>query len=106
MTTGNNTVLPGMLENIPQECLYVKGFDIGFPTFINGKRTDMLLVYDHAKRPFSLRIRVINANANKKEVLVTDSYDYTVRTPINRVRKALKAYFKTYGYKTLFALHA
>ena len=42
----------------------------------------------------------------KKEVLVTDNYDYAVRTPINRVRKALKAYFKTYGYKTLFALHA
>ena len=31
MTTGNNTVLPGMLENIPQECLYVKGFDMEFP---------------------------------------------------------------------------
>lgn len=95
-----------MLEHIPQECLNVKGFDIGFPTFINGRKTDMLIVYDHAKRPFSLRIRIINANANKKEVLVTDSYDYAVRTPINKVRKALKAYFKTYGYKTLFALHA
>ena len=105
MTTGND-ILPEMLKNIPQEYLNVKGFDIGFPTFINGKKTDMLIVYDHAKRPFSLRIRIINANANKKEVLVTDSYDYTVRTPINRVRKALKAYFKTYGYKTLFALHA
>jgi hypothetical protein len=95
-----------MLENIPQEYLIVKGFDMGFPTFINGKKTDMLLMYDHAKRPFSLRIRIINANANKKEVLVTDSYDYAVRTPINRVRKALKAYFKAYGYKTLFAMHA
>lgn len=105
MTISSDTVLPGMLEHIPQECLYVKGFDIGFPTF-NGKKTDMLIVYEHAKRPFSLRIRIINANANKREVLVTDSYDYAVRTPINRVRKALKAYFKTYGYKTLFALHA
>ena len=94
-----------MLEHIPQEYLNVKGFDIGFPTF-NGKKTDMTIVYEHAKRPFSLRIRIINDNANKKEVLVTDSYDYAVRTPINRVRKALKAYFKTYGYKTLFALHA
>lgn len=105
MTISSDTVLPGMLENIPQECLIVKGFDMGFPTF-NGKKTDMLIVYEHAKRPFSLRIRVISANANKHEVLVTDSYDYAVRTPINRVRKALKAYFKTYGYKTLFALHA
>ena len=93
-----------MLEHIPQECLNVKGFDIGFPTFINGRKTDMLIVYDHAKRPFSLRIRVISLN--KHEVLVTDNYDYSVRTPINRVRKALKAYFKSYGYKTLFALHA
>ena len=92
-----------MLEHIPQECLYVKGFDIGFPTF-NGKKTDMTIVYEHAKRPFSLRIRVISLN--KHEVLVTDSYNYAVRTPINKVRKALKAYFKTYGYKTLFALHA
>lgn len=105
MTISNDTALPGMLENIPQECLYVKGFDMGFPIF-NGKKTDMLIVYEHAKRPFSLRIRIINANANKHEVLVTDNYDYSVRTPINRVRKALKAYFKTYGYKTLFALHA
>ena len=105
MTTGNNTVLPGMLEHIPQECLYVKGYDMEFPV-INERKNDMTIVYDHAKRPFSLRIRIINANANKKEVLVTDNYDYAVRTPINRVRKALKAYFKTYGYKTLFALHA
>ena len=94
-----------MLEHIPQECLNVKGFDMEFPV-INERKNDMTIVYDHAKRPFSLRIRIINANANKKEVLVTDNYDYAVRTPINRVRKALKAYFKTYGYKTLFALHA
>ncbi|MBQ4030591.1 MAG: hypothetical protein II625_02440 [Bacilli bacterium] len=94
-----------MLEHIPQECLYVKGYDMEFPV-INERKNDMTIVYDHAKRPFSLRIRIINANANKKEVLVTDNYDYAVRTPINRVRKALKAYFKTYGYKTLFALHA
>lgn len=105
MTTGNDTVLPEMLKSIPQECLNVKGFDMEFPV-INERKNDMTIVYDHAKRPFSLRIRIINANANKKEVLVTDSYDYAVRTPINRVRKALKAYFKTYGYKTLFALHA
>ena len=94
-----------MLEHIPQECLYVKGYDMEFPV-INERKNDMTIVYDHAKRPFSLRIRIINANANKKEVLVTDNYDYAVRTPINRVRIALKAYFKTYGYKTLFALHA
>ena len=105
MTTGNDTILPGMLEHIPQECLYVKGYDMEFPV-INERKNEMTIVYDHAKRPFSLRIRIINANANKKEVLVTDNYDYVVRTPINRVRKALKAYFKTYGYKTLFALHA
>ena len=103
MTTGNDTVLPGMLKNIPQECLYVKGFDMDFPV-INERKNDMTIVYGHVKRPFSLRIRVISLN--KHEVLVTDSYDYAVRTPINRVRKALKAYFKTYGYKTLFALHA
>ena len=103
MTTGNNTVLPGMLEHIPQECLYVKGYDMEFPV-INERKNDMTIVYDHAKRPFSLRIRVISTN--KHEVLVTDNYDYSVRTPINRVRKALKAYFKSYGYKTLFAMHA
>ena len=102
MTTGNE-VLPGMLKNIPQECLYVKGFDMDFPV-INERKNDMTIVYGHTKRPFSLRIRVISLN--KHEVLVTDNYDYSVRTPINRVRKALKAYFKTYGYKTLFALHA
>ncbi|MEE3419219.1 MAG: hypothetical protein VZQ62_07810 [Methanosphaera sp.] len=94
-----------MLENIPQESLYVKGYDMEFPV-INEKNNDMTIVYGHAKRPFSLRIRIINANANKKKVLVTDNYDYAVRTPINRVRKALKAYFKAYGYKTLFAMHA
>ena len=102
MTTGNE-VLPGMLKNIPQECLYIKGFDMDFPV-INERKNDMTIVYGHTKRPFSLRIRVISLN--KHEVLVTDNYDYSVRTPINRVRKALKAYFKTYGYKTLFALHA
>lgn len=94
-----------MLEHIPQEYLNVKGFDMEFPV-INERKNDMTIVYDHAKRPFSLHIRIINANANKHEVLVTDNYDYSVRTPINRVRKALKAYFKTYGYKTLFAMHA
>lgn len=103
MTTGNDTVLPGMLEHIPQECLNVKGFDMEFPV-INERKNDMTIVYGHSKRPFSLRIRIISTN--KHEVLVTDNYDYAVRTPINRVRKALKAYFKTYGYKTLFALHA
>ena len=92
-----------MLEHIPQECLYVKGYDMEFPV-INERKNEMTIVYDHAKRPFSLRIRIISVN--KHEVLVTDNYDYAVRTPINRVRKALKAYFKTYGYKTLFALHA
>ena len=92
-----------MLEHIPQECLYVKGFDMDFPV-LNARKNDMTIVYGHAKRPFSLRIRIISLN--KHEVLVTDNYDYSVRTPINRVRKALKAYFKTYGYKTLFALHA
>lgn len=94
-----------MLEHIPQECLYVKGYDMEFPV-INERKNDMTIVYGNVKRPFSLRIRIINANANKKEVLVTDNYDYAVRTPINRVRKALKAYFKAYGYKTLFAMHA
>ena len=94
-----------MLKNIPQESLYVKGYDMEFPV-INERKNDMTRVYGHAKRPFSLRIRIINANANKKEVLVSDNYDYAVRTPINRVRKALKAYFKAYGYKTLFAMHA
>ena len=103
MTTGNDTILPGMLKNIPQECLYVKGFDMDFPV-LNERKNDMTIAYGHAKRPFSLRIRVISLN--KHEVLVTDNYDYSVRTPINRVRKALKAYFKSYGYKTLFALHA
>ena len=103
MTTGNDTVLPGMLEHIPQECLYVKGFDMEFPV-INERKNDMTIVYGHVKRPLSLRIRVISLN--KHEVLVTDNYDYSVRTPINRVRKALKAYFKAYGYKTLFAMHA
>lgn len=94
-----------MLEHIPQESLYVKGYDMEFPV-INERKNDMTIVYGHVKRPFSLRIRIINANANKKEVLVTDNYDYAVRTPINRVRKTLKAYFKAYGYKTLFAMHA
>ena len=103
MTTGNNTVLPGMLKNIPQECLYVKGFDMDFPV-LNERKNDRTIVYGHVKRPFSLRIRIISTN--KHEVLVTDNYDYSVRTPINRVRKALKAYFKSYGYKTLFAMHA
>ena len=92
-----------MLENIPQECLNVKGYDMEFP-MINERKNDLTIVYDNAKRPFSLRIRIISTN--KHEVLVSDNYDYVVRTPINRVRKALKAYFKTYGYKTLFALHA
>lgn len=101
--TSNDTILTGMLKNISQECLYVKGFIMEFPV-INERKNDMTIVYDHAKRPFSLRIRIISTS--KHEVLVTDNYSYTVRTPINRVRKALKAYFKKYGYKTLLALHA
>lgn len=103
MTIGNDTVLPGMLEHIPQECLNVKGYDMEFP-MINERKNEMTIVYSNDKRPFSLRIRIISTS--KHEVLVSDNYDYAVRTPINRVRKALKAYFKTYGYKTLFAMHA
>ena len=49
MTTGNNTVLPGMLEHIPQECLYVKGYDMEFPV-INERKNDMTIVYDQVPR--------------------------------------------------------
>lgn len=89
-----------MLTHIPQEALYVKGYDLGFPV-INERKNELTIVYEH-KRPFSLRIKVLNNNT----VLVTDNFKYAVRTPINRVRKALKSYFKGHGFKTEFGNHA
>lgn len=88
-----------MLKSIPQENLIVKGFDMEYPVYGNNLLT---IVYSNSKKTFSLRIKILDKN----QVLVSDNYPNNVRTPINKVRKNLKAYFKAFGYKTLYSNHA
>ena len=88
-----------MLKSIPQESLIVKGFDMEYPIYGNNLLT---IVYSNSKKTFSLRIKILDKN----QVLVSDNYPNNVRTPINKVRKNLKAYFKAFGYKTLYSNHA
>lgn len=88
-----------MLRSIPQESLIVKGFDMEYPVYGNNLLT---IVYSNSKKTFSLRIKILDKN----QVLVSDNYPNNVRTPINKVRKNLKAYFKAFGYKTLYSNHA
>jgi len=88
-----------MLKSIPQESLIVKGFDMEYPVYGNNLLT---IVYSNSKKTFSLRIKILDKN----QVLVSDNYPNNVRTPINKVRKNLKAYFKAFGYKTLYSNHA
>lgn len=88
-----------MLKSIPQESLIVKGFDMEYPVYGNNLLT---IVYSNSKKTFSLRIKILDKN----QVLVSDNYPNNVRTPINKVRKNLKAYFKAFSYKTLYSNHA
>lgn len=88
-----------MLKSIPQESLIVKGFDMEYPVYGNNLLT---IVYSNSKKTFSLRIKILDKN----QVLVSDNYPNNVRTPINKVRKNLKVYFKAFGYKTLYSNHA
>lgn len=88
-----------MLKSIPQESLIIKGFDMEYPVYGNNLLT---IVYSNSKKTFSLRIKILDKN----QVLVSDNYPNNVRTPINKVRKNLKAYFKAFGYKTLYSNHA
>lgn len=88
-----------MLKSIPQESLIVKGFDMEYPVYGNNLLT---IIYSNSKKTFSLRIKILDKN----QVLVSDNYPNNVRTPINKVRKNLKAYFKAFGYKTLYSNHA
>ncbi len=88
-----------MLKSIPQESLIVKGFDMEYPVC---KDNLLTIVYSNSKKTFSLRIKILDKN----QVLVSDNYPNNVRTPINKVRKNLKAYFKAFGYKTLYSNHA
>lgn len=88
-----------MLKSIPQESLIVKGFDMEYPVY---KNNSLAIVYSNSKKTFSLRIKILDKN----QVLVSDNYPNNVRTPINKVRKNLKAYFKAFGYKTLYSNHA
>lgn len=88
-----------MLRSIPQESLIVKGFDMECPVC---KDNALVIVYGNSKKAFSLRIKVLDKN----QVLVSDNYPNSVRTPINKVRKNLKVYFKAFGYKTIYSNHA
>lgn len=88
-----------MLKSIPQESLIVRGFDMEYPVYENNS---LVIVYSNSKKTFSLRIKILDKN----QVLVSDNYPNNVRTPINKVRKNLKAYFKAFGYKTLYSNHA
>lgn len=88
-----------MLKSIPQESLIVRGFDMEYPIYKNNSLT---IVYSNSKKIFSLRIKILDKN----QVLVSDNYPNNVRTPINKVRKNLKAYFNAFGYKTLYSNHA
>lgn len=88
-----------MLRSIPQESLIVRGFDMEYPVYENNSLT---IVYSNSKKAFSLRIKILDKN----QVLVSDNYPNNVRTPINKVRKNLKTYFKAFGYKTIYSNHA
>ena len=89
-----------ILKGIPYTVLSLPYYDEG--TVYDNQNNLMIIVYSRGNKIFSLYISL----TNDKKGLITDNYTYTNRTPINKLKKAIKAYIESYGYKVKLGKHS
>ena len=89
-----------LLKSIPYYTLTLPGFNSEAPMYDNQKKS-MTIVYDRGNKLFSLRI----ALTSDKKGLVTDNYTYAGKTAVNKLKKLVKAYIESYGYKVKLGIH-
>lgn len=88
------------LRDIPNYMLDLDKFNHEYPIYDNQKNS-MTVVYDNDNTLFSLRISL----TSDKKGLITDNYPCTRRTPINKLKKTIKAYLESQGYKVKLGIH-
>ena len=89
-----------ILKNIPYTVLSLPYYDEG--TVYDSQNNLMTIVYSRGNKIFSLHISL----TNYKKGLITDNYTYTNRTPVNKLKKTIKAYIESYGYKVKLGKHS
>lgn len=89
-----------ILKDIPVGILTLSGFNSEYPMYDNQKKS-MTIVYDRGNKLFSLRI----ALTSDKKGLVTDNYTYANKVAVNKLKKLVKAYIESYGYKVKLGIH-
>ena len=89
-----------LLKGIPWHILTLPGFNSEYPMYDNQKKS-MTIVYDRGKTLFSLRITL----TSDKKGLVTDNYTYAGKVAVNKLKKLVKAYIESYGYKVKLGIH-
>ena len=88
-----------ILNSIPYNAIFLPYYDEG--TVYDSQNNKMTIVYTRGKKIFSLHISL----TDDKKGLITDNYPYTNRTPINKIKKAIKTYIESYGYKVKLGKH-
>lgn len=88
-----------ILKGIPYTALCLPYYDEG--TVYDSQNNSMVIVYSRGNKIFSLHISL----TNDKKGLVTDNYTYSNRTPVNKIKKTVKAYLESYGYKVKLGKH-
>lgn len=91
-----------ILTGIPYNALFLPYFDMY--TIYDNRDNAMTIVYDKGNKGnkiFSLHISL----TSDKKGLITDNYTCTNRTPVNKIKKAIKAYLESYGYKVKLGKH-
>ena len=88
-----------ILKSIPYSALCLPYYDEG--TVYDSQNNLMTIVYSRGNKIFSLHISL----TDDKKGLITDNYPNTNRTPINKIKKAVKAYLESYDYKVKLGKH-
>lgn len=89
-----------ILKGIPYNTIFLPYYDEG--TVYDSQNNSMTIVYSRGNKIFSLHISL----TNDKKGLITDNYTYTNRTTVNKIKKDIKAYIESYGYKVKLGKHA
>ena len=89
-----------LLKSIPMYILTIPGFNSEYPVY-DGQKKSMTIVYDRGNKLFSLRITL----TSDKKGLVTDNYTYAGKVAVNKLKKLVKAYIESYGYKVKLGMH-
>ena len=89
-----------LLKSIPMYILTLPGFNSEYPVYDN-QRKSMTIVYERGNKLFSLRI----ALTSDKKGLITDNYTYVGKVAVNKLKKLVKAYIESYGYKVKLGMH-